>query len=451
MPDDCLTKPRISSLTGAVALSIGLGLASATALRADEDTASPFATADELGLMQGFPPPPDKRVDSSNAFFGVPHNRWAYQNMRKIFPTAAIRAADAPVTLTRNIAGGIDDLTVRRENGQEVSFDTWLRESYTDALVVIKGNEIVWERYLNGMNADQPHQMMSVTKSFAGLLGLLAVADGRLSEDDPVTKWVPELAASGAFATATFGQVADMVNAMSFSEDYADPNSGVVQYGKVLGLLEAPADEIPADNLYDYLVTLPKDDSIENGQVFTYQTPKADVVNWITNRATGESFEDYIYDKLWSKLGTDGEAYVLLDRKGTLIAGGGLNATPNDLARFAMMMLNNGRFNGQQVVPEEVVRKLSDGGNVDAFSAGPSSKGIRGGGDWSYRAQWWVRHTAGKEAYTAIGVHGQFIYIDTTRNVAIVKQSSLPVSSQNLDMEFNINAFDAIIGYLSGQ
>ncbi|MFV1977308.1 MAG: serine hydrolase, partial [Candidatus Scalindua sp.] len=172
---------------------------------------------------------------------------------------------------------------------------------------------------------------------------------------------------------------------------------------------------------------------------------------WVTNRATGKSFQDYLYEKLWSKLGTDGDAYVLLDTQGTLFAGGGLNATSNDLARFAMMMLNNGRFNSQQVVPESVIAKIAKGGSTKAFSNGPSNKGVRGDGHWSYRSQWWVRGTPGHEAFTALGVHGQFIYIDQTRNVAIVKQSSLPVSSQDVDLNFNINAFDSIIGYLSEQ
>jgi CubicO group peptidase (beta-lactamase class C family) len=293
--------------------------------------------------------------------------------------------------------------------------------------------------------------MMSVTKSFAGLLGLMAVEDGVFGEDDLVTRWVPELAASGAFGTATFGQVADMVNSMDFSEDYADPDSGIVEYSKVLGILEAGPEDDLVSGLYDYLATLPADGSVGNGQDFHYQTPKADVVNWVTNRATGKSFQDNIYDTLWSKLGTDGEAYVLLDTSGALFAGGGLNATPNDLARFAVMMLNNGRFNGQQVVPESVVAKLAAGGDRAAFSDGPSMHGVRGDGNWSYRAQWWVRGTPDKEAFTAIGVHGQFIYIDQTRNVAIVKQSSLPVSSQDVDLDFNINAFDAIIEYLGSR
>lgn len=70
-------------------------------------------------------------------------------------------------------------------------------------------------------------------------------------------------------------------------------------------------------------------------------------------------------------------------------------------------------------------------------------------GDWSYRAQWWVRHTPGKEAFTAVGVHGQFIYCDVERNVAIIKQASQPTSADDYFDGFSYNAFDAIIAHLS--
>jgi CubicO group peptidase (beta-lactamase class C family) len=343
------------------------------------------------------------------------------------------------VTINRKIDGGIDTLKVKRENDEIVDMPTWLRESYTDSVVVIQGDTIVWERYLNGMNPNSAHQMMSVTKSFAGLL----------SEDDPVTKYVPELKASGGFAQATFRHVLDMSASVGFSEDYADPNSGISQYTKVLGFKEAPPEEIPANSIYEYLATLPTEEGHENGDIFHYQTPKTDVVNWVTNRATGRSFQDYFYDTLWSKLGTVGETYVLLDRNGTLFAGGGLNATPNDLARFVVMMLNDGKFNGQQVVDPAVIKQLSDGASIDAFSNGPESAGIFGGKDWSYRAQWWVRHTKDRESFSAVGVNGQWIYLDVKRKIAIIKQSSQPEASANKYDEFNINAFDAIIGYLT--
>lgn len=260
---------------------------------------------------------------------------------------------------------------------------------------------------------------------------------------------MPELKKSGAFNGATFQQVLDMTNAMDFSEDYADPDSGIVHYATVLGLMEPVPGQEYADNIYDGLVTLGKDPKHEHGEVFHYQTPKTDVVNWVTNRATGRSFQDDMYDKLWSKLGTDGETYVLPDKNGTLFAGGGLNATPHDLARFAMMMVNDGKFDGKQVVSPSVIKKLSDGGNIDAFSNGPNSSGPMGNKDWSYRAQWWVRHTQGKEAFTAIGIHGQWIYLDDARNIAIIKQSSQPVSADNYYDEYNLNAFDVIIGQLT--
>ena len=434
-------------LSASIMLCVGFGaVATTSSVTAAENE---FASHAELGLMQGFPPSEDKRVNRSNALFDVPYNRWSYQNMRSLYPTANIPTANQPVTLDRKINGGINDLMIKRETGEAVDIPTWLRESYTDALVVIQGNTIVWEQYLNGMSANAAHQMMSVTKSFAGLFGLIAVSDGLLSEDDPVTNFVPELAASGGFGQATFRQVLNMTASVGFSEDYADPNSGITQYSKVLGFKQAPPEEIPANSIYEYLATLATEDGHENGEIFHYQTPKTDVVNWVTNRATGVSFQDNMYKTLWSKLGTDGETYVLLDRNGTLFAGGGLNATPNDLARFAVMMLNDGKFNGQQVIDPTLIKQLSDGANIDAFTNGPASAGVMGDGDWSYRAQWWVRHTQDREAFSAIGVNGQWIYIDVAHNIAIIKQSSQPEASVNKYDEFNINAFDAIIGYLS--
>ncbi|MEO1128483.1 MAG: serine hydrolase [Planctomycetota bacterium] len=409
-----------------------------------------YATADELGLMEGFPPPPDKRVDRSSLLKG-PGNRWAYLNMRSLYPTAAVPTASAAIPLRKSIDGGIERLHIGHpESGEAVNMETWLKETYTDAVVVMHGGEIVYERFLNGMHSHQPHQMMSVTKSFAGLFGLMAVDAGLVEEDDAVRDVVPELRESGAFGDATFGQVLDMTNSMDFSEDYADPESGIVHYAIVLGLMPAVEGRSYAASIYDYLPTLGKDRAHAHGEVFHYQTPKTDVVNWVTNRLTGQSFQDAMSEYLWSKLGTDGETYVLLDKNGTLFAGGGLNATPYDLARFGSMLLNDGRSpGGEVVVSPAVIQQLADGGSRQAFSNGPNGKGLMGDGDWSYRAQWWVRHTPGREAFMALGVHGQWIYIDLAHDVAIIKQSSQPVSSSDFFDAYNLNAWDAIIDRLS--
>jgi len=317
--------------------------------------------------------------------------------------------------------------------------------------VVIRGDQIVYENYLNGMTPNTPHQMMSATKSFGGLLGLMAVAEGKLEETDPVSKYVPEFkTADGAFASATFGQVLDMTNSMDFTEVYDDPKSGIMTYAAILGWKpKLEGVEYPA-SLYEYLVTLKTDKKHKDGEIFHYQTPKTDVVNWVTNRVNNESFQQALYEKVWSKIGTEGETYVLLDTNATLVAGGGLNATPYNLARFAIMMKNDGFFNGQQVVPKSVVDKLAKGGSIEAFDNGPDSDDIvHKKGEWSYRAQWWVKRTPGMEAFMAIGVHGQWIYIDRNHDIAIVKLSSMPVSKDTYLDGYNLEGFYGIVKYLT--
>ena len=408
-----------------------------------------YATANELGLMKGFPPPKHGRVDRSNAILGAPQNRWSYQHMRRVYPSAGVRPADASVQITREIDLAISKLAVAREDGSLADMPTFLTETFTDALVVVQGDKIVFEHYANGMTADQPHQMMSVTKSFAGLLALIAVEEGQMSEDDLVTQWLPELNASTAFSEgAKIGHVLDMTNSMAFTELYDDPNSDIRKYSRVLGLEEPLPGEVLPDNLYDFLMTLERD-SYNHGEAFVYQTPKADAVNWITNRVTNRSFEDDLHETIWSKIGTEGETYVLLDRNGSLFAGGGLNATPNNLVRFAVMMLNDGHFNGQQVVPKSVIRKLRLGGDKKQFSNSLDAKGVFGDGHWSYRAQWWVRHTPGRESYSAIGINGQWIVIDPERKIAIIKQSSQPEAYSSYYDDYTVNAVDAVTSYLA--
>lgn len=410
-------------------------------------TDDPYATARDLHLMEGFPPPSGKLVDRTNALMTPPYNRWSYLHMRNLFPSAAVTGSREVRPIEFEIDSGINKLTVPRGDGSVAAFPEFLRETYTDSLLVLTADHLVYEHYDNDMHGARAHQMMSATKSFAGLFALMAAADGLIDENAPVVDTVPELAAASAFATASIGQVLDMVNSMDFNEDYADPDSDIFRYVWALGWMDAPAGS-NVGNLYDFLQTLAKDPAHEHGEIFRYQTPKTDVVNWITNRATGKSFQDQMAEVLWSKLGTEGETYVLLDRCGTLVAGGGLNAAPRDLARFAMMLLNDGRVGDMQVVNPAIIDTLEAGGDRDAFARGPEATGTMTQ-DWSYRAQWWVRHTPGREAITAIGIHGQWVYVDRRRGVAIVKQSSQPVSSDPEADQFILNAFDAVIDRVS--
>ena len=108
-------------------------------------TQDPYASAHELGLMEGFPPPPGKRVDRTNALMVPPYNRWAYQHMRTIFPSAPIRSSDTAAPVEVDTDAAIDDLEVSRADGSAADFATFLRETYTDSFLVATPDRLVYE------------------------------------------------------------------------------------------------------------------------------------------------------------------------------------------------------------------------------------------------------------------------------------------------------------------
>lgn len=407
------------------------------------------STHDALKLMQGFPPPPDKQVTRLNGWWEPPYNRWAYQHMRHLWPTAPIRPAPAPVHLPRRIDAAIDRLSVSTPDGAKSDFETHLRDSFTDSLLVIHNGAVVYERYLNGMTPQQPHIMFSCTKSFTGLLALSLIEDGRVSEATPLADILPELDNGGAYASARFGHVLDMTTAVQFNETYEDPAAEIHDYTAILGAGVKAEDPDRCQSLHAYAAALKPLPARRSGEVFEYKTPDADVLNWAVSRLSGQSFVENLERRIWARLGTSGEAYVMLDPLGTPFAGGGLCAMAEDVARFAAMMLNAGVFDGRQVLSASVIETLERGGSREAFLKGSSAAQSMAGGDWSYRAQWWVRHTPNLEAIMALGVNGQWIYIDRQRQVAVVKQSSLPIAGSWDFHKYSLNAIDAVIAYLN--
>ncbi len=132
---------------------------------------------------------------------------------------------------------------------------------------------------------------------------------------------------------------------------------------------------------------------------------------------------------LWQPLGAERDGYIWLDAGGTEMAGGGLNITARDAARFGQMILQGGKFNGRQILPAAVTtRILQHKGDPEVFTRIYSQfEGTEWYGTiaYAYHDQWWTFNNAHK-AVSAIGVHGQYIYLDPVANMVVVKQSSSP-------------------------
>ena len=411
-----------------------LVLSSGTA-RAEADFEAP-ATAAELGLMKGFPPPADKQVTRRN-FMGAPQNRWSLLRIRELQPTREIYRGTGPVTPLASAPVALDDLEVEVSGGRRVTVSRWQREAYTDAMVVLHRGELVYEKYLNGMAPHIQHQMFSVTKSFVGAMMLALIEMDLVDPALTVGHYLPELKNS-AFGDATVQQVLDMTTAVSFSEIYDDPDSDIWRYGYVFRIWGAPPQSYdgPA-SLFEYLPTLKKKG--EHGHAFHYVTPNTDVLAWIISRVTNLSVAEAMESMLFQPMGAERDAYLWLDAAGREMAGGGLSITARDSARFGQMILQHGYYNGRQVLPSASAERILKAGDPKPFNRyyqDPWYEQIA----YAYHDQWWTFNNPHK-AVSALGVHGQIIYIDPVAQMVVVKFSSDP------DAESEINETDGPLVY----
>src|SRR5699024_10483461 len=286
------------------------------------------------------------------------------------------------------------------------------------------------------------HAAMSVTKSFTGTLAAMLVAEGRLDPTAKVSRIIPELERS-AFGDATVRQVMNMTTSLQYSEDYANPQAQIWTYAKASNPLPKPKDYEGPDGTFAYLQTLKKDKERSHGDAFAYKTPNADALGWIVSRATGKSVDQLLSDEIWTKLGVEQSAYYQVDSKGMPSTGGGLTLGLRDMARFGQLMLNEGRSNGQQIIPEEAVADIREGGSPEKFAKSdhPRLKG------WSYKDLWWITHNE-NGAYAARGVHGQTIYIDPRADMVIVRFASHPVAANAANDPISLPSYQAVADYL---
>jgi CubicO group peptidase (beta-lactamase class C family) len=370
-----------------------------------------------MGIMVGSPP---SRVIDLAAWDKGPDNRWAFQHIGEIIPTAVVsRGGGTPRAL--DIGRGDLSSVVVDDDGGPVSVAEVLRRTYTDGLLVLHDGDVVHEEYFNGMGPNTHHLLMSVSKSLTGTLAGILVADGRLRPESPLVDYLPELRESPGYAAATVRHVLDMTAAIVFSEEYDDPDAEVVAHERAMGW--RGRSPIAERGVYSFAATIDRADRAA-GELFHYASINTDVLGWLIERAAGRRFVEVMSELIWSRLGADHDALLSVDYRGSAVVNGGFCVTLRDLARFGQMVLDGGKVDGSQVVPAAWLDDIRFGGDNGPWQ--PTRYAEVWPAGW-YRSQWYV---TGDDhgSYFAIGVNGQHLWIDPTTNVVIVKLSSMPAS-----------------------
>lgn len=342
----------------------------------------------------------------------APFNRWSFTHVDELIPAANIahgRAAPLP-------KGEALDLGKLRLATGTVA--TLLEESATDGFLVAHQGRIVAELYPN-MAAETRHIMFSVSKSVTGTLTGILVAEGKLDPDAPVLDYLPEVKHS-AWRDARVRHVLDMTVDMDFVEDYLDTRSDFARYRVSTGW-NPPNPDLGSEGLHAFLATV-KPAQSRHGETFYYASPSSDLLGWLLERVSGQPFAQLLSEKIWQPMGAEADAFITVEAKGGARTAGGINTTLRDLARFGELMRNDGMANGRQVVPAAWVKDIRDGGSREAWSRGAMTHLFPHG---SYRAKWYKANDA-DGSFHAIGIHGQWIYVNPRAGVTAVKFSSQP-------------------------
>ncbi|MBV1934919.1 MAG: beta-lactamase family protein [Parvibaculaceae bacterium] len=329
-----------------------------------------------------------------------------FNRMPELFPSDTMKAAQAPFQFEDGEAIALP--ATFEMNGTRVDTEKFLTDTDTAALLVIQDGKVRLEDYRLTGGRDVQWLSMSVAKSFTSTLVGMAVEDGAIdSIQDPVTKYVPALAGS-AYDGVRIKDILQMSSGAAWDENYGDPESDINRFGRILGA---------GGSFSEFLTTMKREN--EPGTYNRYNSASTQVLGSLLLAATGQPIQEYMAEKLWAPLGMESDGYWLVDDDNVPMVFFGLNATARDYAKIGELFRNGGVWNGEQLVSGDWVKASI---TPDAPHLMPGDNPLS---DFpmGYGYQWWVMD-GDEQEFSAIGVYNQFIYVNPTKDLVIVKLSA---------------------------
>lgn len=352
--------------------------------------------------------------------FDPPVSTLANRSIELMFDTRAVAAGKNP----RKLPVSPHALDFQYEaSGVRYPASQFAERTFTDALLIMKDGRVVHEQYLNRTTERTRFMSYSMAKTFNSILTGIAIAEGRIkSVDDPVLKYMPELRGT-AYDGLSLKHLLWMRTGARWDDNFFTP--GPARDAHVAAFVDARQRYVTAAQGI-------KDRAGPSGAAFNYNSIEAALVGEIVARATGMSLSKYLSDKVWKPAGMESDAFYVLDGPpsvGREFTAGGFNATLRDYGRVGQMMLDRGRANGRQLVPESWVD--------ESTRPGPGQASAEDGTGYAYL--WWTLD--GTRAFTMLGGEGQFVFVDPDSRTVIIKLSHVPVGADGKQASVETFAF----------
>ncbi|MEM8772233.1 MAG: serine hydrolase [Pseudomonadota bacterium] len=282
----------------------------------------------------------------------------------------------------------------------DVDVDAYMAANRHAAIIVLQNGKVRLEEYGLGFTRKKRWTSFSVGKSLTSTLVGAAIEDGYIkSVDEPIVAYIPALAGS-SYDGVTIEQVLTMTSGVRWIEDYEDPSSDVALFNR-----HKPEDGL--DQVVSYMRTLPR--AHPPGEVWNYSTGETNLIGILVGNAVGKPIATYLSEKIWKPYGMGADATWLLGTDGRELSGCCIQAATRDMARFGQFVLEGGVINGVPVLPPDW---------IETATRTHADIGEPGRG---YGYQWWTYESG---AFAAVGIFGQGIFVDPTRNLVVAVNSN---------------------------
>lgn len=345
-----------------------------------------------------------------------PFSTHTFQNVAELIPVKTIHGAKK-LSIRRDIQEELLTSSYQLSDQPNSGLDI-LGQTFTDALIICKNGVIVSEYFANGMKEDSQHLTFSVSKSITGIVAGIILKKYQIDADSLISDFL-EGTEGGAYKDATIRNLLDMTVSLDFDESYASKVGVYARYRQaMLWMPRNGGGEYSDEDLAQFILSLPKAE-VEHGYRFSYKSPNTDLLGLVLEKISNQPLADLISDNLWKKIGC-GMATITVDEKEMARTAGGLSCSIEDLAIVGELMRGGGILNGEVIIDPMWV--------IDTFSRGDHEPWKRGEffesfPEGSYRNQW---YSIGEGQLCAIGIHGQWIYINAPAGVVICKFSCQP-------------------------
>jgi CubicO group peptidase (beta-lactamase class C family) len=378
---------------------LALALVGCSAQGADGGTAA--ADAFNAEETAGSLPPSAATIAMRWQWLNPEVNAFTFRNTQQVFAFRTVSAPDAARDLAQGAAMAMPG-----------DYAVWADRTFTNAFMVLKDGEVVFEDYRNRMTADTPHIAFSMTKTITAMLVGQALDRGEIAcLDDLSSTYVPALA-DGAYGRATLRNIMEMRSGADIEERY--------DFGTNPSLAAQAHDAAIVRNerrFADFAVGIGQ--RSEPGSTFNYATLDTAVLGWVLEQATGERIENLMEARIWQPLGAEHDGHFIADGPvgtGRALNGMGFNATLRDFARLGQLMLDDGMAGDTRILPAGWVAQMA----AMKPTGLPAGAGFPG-----YGLQVW-QIDAEPGAYAFVGLAGQFIYVHPSTVTVIVKLSYHP-------------------------